>query len=91
METDLTSLVDWFRANKLTLNVGKTVYMLFRGKENIATDQITIDSERLIESENTKILGLWMDKNLNWKKHTTILINKIKKKYCVTQKYKKYV
>ena len=79
METDLNSLVDWFRANKLTLNVGKTVYMLFRGKENIATDHITIGSEKLIESENTKFLGLWVDKNLNWKKHTTILINKIKR------------
>ena len=79
METDLTNLVDWFRANKLTMNVGKTVYMLFRGKENITTDHITIDSEKLIESENTKFLGLWMDKNLNWKKHTNILINKIKR------------
>ena len=59
---DLTNLVDWFRANKLTLNVGKTVYMLFKGKENIATDHKTIDSEKLIESENTKFLGLWMDK-----------------------------
>ena len=68
METDLTSLVYWFRANKLTLNVGKTVYMLFRGKENIATDHIIVDSEKLIESKNTKFLGLWMDKNLNWKK-----------------------
>ena len=78
LETDLTNLVDWFRANKLTMNVGKTVYMLFRGKENITTDHITIDSEKLIESKNTKFLGLLMEENLNLKKHTNILINKIK-------------
>ena len=33
LESDMTNLVDWFRANKLTLNVDKTVYMLFRGKD----------------------------------------------------------
>ena len=79
LETDLTTLVDWFKANKLTLNISKTVYMLFRGKEASTIDDITIDNERITESESTKFLGLWMDKNLNWKKHTSILINKIKR------------
>ena len=79
LETDLTTLVDWFKANKLTLNISKTVYMLFRGKETPTIDQIIIDNEKITESESTKFLGLWMDKNLNWKKHTSILINKIKR------------
>ena len=79
LETDLTTLVDWFKANKLTLNVSKTVYMLFRGKEAPTIEYITIDNEKITESESTKFLGLWMDKNLNWKKHTSILINKIKR------------
>ena len=79
LETDLTTLVDWFKANKLTLNMSKTVYMLFKNKENGTTDHIIIDNEKIVESENTKFLGLWMDKNLNWKKHTSILINKIKR------------
>ena len=79
LETDLTTLVDWFKANKLTSNVSKTVYMLFRGKEASTIDYITIDNEKITESESTKFLGLWMDKNLNWKKHTSTLINKIKR------------
>ena len=79
LETDLTTLVDWFKANKLTLNVSKTVYMLFRGKEAPTIDYITIDNEKITESESTKFLGLSMDKNLNWKKQTSILINKIKR------------
>ena len=74
LETDLTTLVDWFKANKLTLNMSETVYMLFKNKEDGTTDHITIDNEKIVESENTKFLGLWMDKNLNWKKHTSILI-----------------
>ena len=50
LETDLTTLVDWFKANKLTLNVSKTVYMLFRGKEASTIDFITIDNEKITES-----------------------------------------
>ena len=30
--SELTKLSDWFKANKLTLNISKTKYMLFRKK-----------------------------------------------------------
>ena len=53
--------------------------MLFRGKKTPTTDHIIIDNEKITESESTKFLGLWKDKNLNWKKHTSILIYKIKR------------
>ena len=42
--------------------------MLFRGKEAPTIDHIIIDNEKITESNSTKFLGLWMDKNLNWKK-----------------------
>ena len=32
IESDLECIEDWFAANKLTLNVGKTVMLLFRPK-----------------------------------------------------------
>ena len=79
LESDLAKLVDWFKANKLTLNVDKIVYMLFRGKNTKEIDNIVIDNKKTQESENTKFLGLWMDKELNWKKHAMLLINKIKR------------
>ena len=79
LETDLAILIDWFKANKLTLNVNETVYMLFRDKENLVTDHIVIDNEKIPVNNSTKFLGLWMGNNLNWKRHTSILINKIKR------------
>ena len=39
--------------------------MLFRDKETTTKDYINIDNEKIIESECTKFLGLWMDKKLN--------------------------
>lgn len=80
IETDMANLVDWFRANKLTLNVNKTVMLLFRATDsNNASEYIKVDNMKLYESECTKFLGVWIDNKLNWKKHTTLLINKIKR------------
>ena len=48
-------------------------------------NEIEIDGELIKESECTKFLGLWIDENLSWKKHSTLLLNKLnsngKKKY----------
>ena len=37
IENDLGNLDDWFKANKLTLNVGKSVHMIFSKKKNVDT------------------------------------------------------
>ena len=39
IEQDLSTLQDWFNANKLTLNVGKTVGMIFSPNQNNHNDQ----------------------------------------------------
>ena len=54
--------------------------LLFRATEsNNAIEYIEVDNMKLYESECTKFLGVWIDNKLNWKKHTTVLINKIKR------------
>ena len=41
---DLNNLTDWFRANKLSLNVGKAMYLLFRNKhENTSTNNYNLN------------------------------------------------
>ena len=65
LESDLAKLVDWFKANKLTLNVDKTVYILFSSKDTKEIDNIVINNKKIQESESTKFLGLCVDKELN--------------------------
>ena len=65
--------------------------MLFRDKENLVTDHIVIDNEKIPANNSTKFLGLWMDNNLNWKRHTSILINKIKRNTTLIRNTKKYL
>ena len=71
-------LTDWFKANKLTVNINKTVFILF-GNKNEKLENISISEDVIDHSENTKLLGLWIDENLNWTKHCNTLITKLKR------------
>ena len=70
--------MDWFRANQLTLNLSKTVCILFSPNSKITTIELNLDIMRLTSEDSTKFLGMWVDKQLNWKKHLSIVLAKIK-------------
>ena len=56
---------DWFRANKLTLNINKTVCMSF-GKDNTTDPKIRLGNDILPVVKKTKCLGILIDSHLNW-------------------------
>ena len=76
---DLGNISDWFKANKLTLNLNKTNYMIFNPKPNEPIDTtIYFKSTAIPRVHNTKFLGIWLDDQLNWKCHLTHLHLKLK-------------
>ena len=80
LDHDLKILQDWFKANKLTLNVGKSVCILFNRNTNTDTRKqlhIKINDELIPQVEFTKFLGMWVDQSLNWRKHASRLVLKI--------------
>ena len=67
---DMNILIDWFKANKLSLNLGKTNCMLFKPKHKKERNVVlNFDSETLRSVSNTKFLGLIIDENLTWSNH----------------------
>jgi hypothetical protein len=66
MNKELDSLTDWFRANKLSLNVSKTNYMIF---SNINSKQhameIKLTNTTITKKNCVKFLGMFIDENLN--------------------------
>ena len=78
IETDLNKLTDWFRANKLTVNISKTVFMSF-GTKNEKLESIELSGETIHHSKHTKFLGLWIDEKLDWSQHCNYLITKLKR------------
>ena len=70
---------EWFSANKLSLNVGKTKFSLFHmlGKKIQHVPTLKIN-KHVIERINTmKFLGVLLDDNLYLKEHIKYLENKI--------------
>jgi hypothetical protein len=97
MNRELEALNQWFRANKLCLNVNKTKYIIFRPTtitllpENI---QIKINDqpiERIGNNMNNKafkFLGIHIDENITWKAHINNICTKISRSNYIINKVK---
>ena len=81
MKYHVNLIQSWLSANKLTLNVKNTKYMLIGSQFKLS--QIIIDFtinvnntplERVIEH---KSLGVQLDESLNWRPHTNTISKKI--------------
>ena len=83
INSELTKLDEWFKANKLLINTSKTNHCLFKPNRNkIINNEFTIEmGSKLKEVNSLKYLGLQIDCNLNWNDHIDILTNSLVK-YC---------
>jgi len=73
--TEMNNVCNWFKSNKLSLNVGKTNFIHFTAKKknNSSNVNINIDNTPIHPVNSTKFLGVIIDNKLSWKDH----INKI--------------
>ena len=85
---DLENISDWFNANFLTLNLGKTVGMLFSPKNKNLIPKITIGDNAIPIVKKTKFLGIWIDEDLSWNYHVNELCLKIKRNQYLLRKSK---
>jgi hypothetical protein len=71
MNEDLHTLTDWFYANKLSLNVSKSNYMLFTKCRHSTADtySLKIANEEIARTSCFKLLGIHLDEKLQWSKH----------------------
>ena len=59
LNIELAALLEWFNANRLTLNFGKTFYMLFHRKSIKSNNlKLTIGQGTLKQTSQCKYLGL---------------------------------
>ena len=78
---DLKNLSNWLKANKISLNVGKTELVLFTSsKKQLDCDlKIKLNGKRLNETDSVKYLGIQIEKRLTWKKHINHVALKLNK------------
>jgi len=91
---ELTYVVDWFRINKLSLNIGKTNFILFRSHRKPSPQlniNLLIDGNVIPQVTQTKFLGVVIDQHLNWSEHIKIVSMKIAKNIGVLNRLAFYV
>ena len=78
LRDELLRLYDWFKANSLTLNIDKSVCMLFSNKDNLKLNLI-VGNTKLKQVKCTKFLGIHIDDKLKWDVHVSKLMLKLKR------------
>ena len=81
LNSELNKLSAWFKANKLSLNLKKTNFMLFkpRQKKYQFPMQISVNEQRIEQVKETVFLGVVLDEHLTWKPHISQVAGKISK------------
>ena len=91
IQFELTKLHDWLLANKLTLNIAKTHFMIFhRARHKNHSINIKINKVHIEQTKHTKFLGVIFDDNLDWSKHISYINRKIAKGIGIICRAKKY-
>ena len=76
--TELMLVADWLATNKLSLNIMKTKFVLFHGKNKSITNfQISLNGHNIERVENIKYLGVFINQHLNWDKHIAYVNSKL--------------
>lgn len=70
LQRDVDNLTHWFKLNKLTVNIFKTVCMLFSSNPNVLNQELPlyIAGELINQVTSTRYLGIYPDSKLNWAK-----------------------
>ena len=91
---DVINLIDYFNANKLSINLTKTKYILF--KPNIRNQQrlnqipnLIVNGIQIDKVESIKFLGVLIDQNLSWKLQINNILNKLNHSFYVLNSSKR--
>ena len=67
---ELNKISECLKLNRLSLNVQKTTYMLFRtSKKKVQTLLLQMDNEIIVKVLDFNFLGIHFNEQLNWKSH----------------------
>ena len=77
IQDDMNRIMKYFRINKLTLNLSKTVCVLFQKNKQCKEIKLQLDTHTITNSPEAKLLGMTLNQNLNWSSHVNQLVLKL--------------
>ena len=88
INNELKLLFDWLCANRLSLNVAKTEFIIFRPPRKKLHKRVylKLNGVKIFESTKIKYLGVILDNKLSWKHHISELSKKLNRAVGMTYK-----
>ena len=87
---DLNSLYDWLCANKLTINLDKTKYIVYSisNRTSMPSNSLSLalNGVKIKRVDQFTFLGLIIDQHLSWKAHMLKILSKIQRNLSVIRK-----
>ena len=82
INTELKNIHLWLKANKLSLIVGKTDFMVISACQklqslNDKTINVNVEGFKINQTDHSKTLGLNIDDDLSWKEHIHAISKKV--------------
>ena len=79
LQCDLDSIEFWLSTNQLSLNVGKSHVMLIGSQQKLRNSDlcVIVNDRQLSRVPSLKYLGVYIDKNLTWQKHTQYVYQRV--------------
>ena len=87
----LLKINEWLKITKLLLNIAKSKYMTFQRTNKMYRRYLKIDNINTEQVKEFNFLGLIIDTNLKWKKHTKKMSNACSKKIGILNKLKRVI
>ena len=93
MNTEITKVIDWLRINKLSLNLKKTHFTVFRkSRRRIELkEDLIIYNEKIDLVNHTRFLGVMLDQHLTFETHVKYIKGKISRGIGILCKARKYL
>ena len=92
---ELFLISQWLACNKLSLNVSKTKFMLFRypqkSPKSLPDLKLLINNTSIDKVSDFDFLGLTINETLSWKQHVNKISIKITKTLAIMRKIKRFV
>ena len=77
MNNGLKTVDEWLKTNRLSLNISKTLYMIFSDLKHLPHKEIKIREEPISKVSEAKFLGIYIDEKLSFKSHIDHLRTKL--------------
>ena len=85
------NVTKWLNANRLTVNMKNTLYMIFHRAKFKTTGQDVVMQNSALTCVTTKFLGVIIDYKFKWNDHITYVKNKISKSIGILYKIRRFL